>query len=168
MSVFAFLFQDWEKNRGNTKGRIAALAFRGANACKKYKYLKIFFFLHALWYKFFFEWIIGMEIPKEVTIGKGLKIYHLQAIVINKNVRIGTDCQLRHSTTIGNKGTGGKCPVIGNNVNIGAHVCIIGDIVIGDNVNIGAGSVVVKDVPSNCTVVGNPAKIITQIKQCYE
>lgn len=30
----------------------------------------------------------------------------------------------------------------------------------GNNVTVGAGSVVVKDVPDNCVIVGNPAKII--------
>lgn len=40
---------------------------------------------------------------------------------------------------------------------------IIGNVNIGDNVIVGAGSVVVKDVPSNCVVAGNPAKIIKYI-----
>ena len=35
-----------------------------------------------------------------------------------------------------------------------------GGIKIGDNVNIGANCVVTKDVPSNCTVIGNPAIIV--------
>ena len=35
-----------------------------------------------------------------------------------------------------------------------------GGVKIGNNVIIGAGSVVVKDVPDNCVVAGNPAKII--------
>ncbi|MGN6493959.1 MAG: serine O-acetyltransferase [Agriterribacter sp.] len=163
MSGLTFLFQDWPHNKGNTKGRIVAVAFRLANICSKHNFLKLILFPHLIFYKFFFEWILGIEIPKEVSIGKGLKVYHLQAIVINKKVRIGENCQLRQSTTIGNKGPGTGCPVIGNNVNIGANVCIIGDIVIGNNVNIGAGSVVVKNVPDNCTVAGNPARIIKQI-----
>ncbi|MDT2012433.1 hypothetical protein MX632_10440 [Carnobacterium divergens] len=33
-------------------------------------------------------------------------------------------------------------------------------VTIGDNVKIGANAVVTKDVPSNCTVVGNPGKIV--------
>ena len=53
-----------------------------------------------------------------------------------------------------------KSPVLGNNVYIGAGAKIIGGITIGNNVKIGAGSVVVKNVPDNCTVVGNPARII--------
>ena len=31
---------------------------------------------------------------------------------------------------------------------------------IGNNVKIGAGSIVLKDVPDNCTVVGNPGRIV--------
>ncbi|HWK03603.1 MAG TPA: hypothetical protein VNS58_08220 [Puia sp.] len=104
-----------------------------------------------------------MEIPYSTSIGKGLKIYHLQAIVINGSTVIGENFILRQSTTIGNKEKGGNSPVIGNNVDVGANVCIIGDLTIGDRVNIGAGSVVVKNVPAGCTVVGNPARIIKQV-----
>ena len=34
--------------------------------------------------------------------------------------------------------------------------------VIGNNVVVGAGCVVVHDVPDNCTVVGNPARVVKQ------
>lgn len=37
---------------------------------------------------------------------------------------------------------------------------VFGPIEIGNNVIIGAGAVVSKNVPDNCTVVGNPAYII--------
>ena len=51
-------------------------------------------------------------------------------------------------------------PWLGDNVDVGANVVVIGGVRIGNNVKIGAGSVVTKDVPDNCTVVGNPARII--------
>lgn len=72
---------------------------------------------------------------------------------------IGTDCWINQLVTIGHSNVG-KNPIIGNNVQIGTGAIVIGDITIGNNVLIGAGSVVVKSVPDNCTVVGNPARII--------
>ena len=36
----------------------------------------------------------------------------------------------------------------------------MGNVTIGNNVIIGAGCVVTKDLPDNCTVVGNPARIV--------
>ncbi|MFI2744577.1 serine acetyltransferase [Zhouia sp. PK063] len=155
-----FLLQDYKQNEGNTKGKIVAFCFRLANISTKNNFYKIILIPYRIFYKLFFEWIIGFEIPYNVFIGKGLRIYHLQSIVINKNTIIGENITIRQNCTIGNSHANGKCPVIGNNVEIGANVCIIGNIHIGDNVKIGAGSVVVKDVPSNCIIVGNPSKII--------
>jgi serine O-acetyltransferase len=89
--------------------------------------------------------------------------YHPFSTVINAK-SIGANFQFRNGLTIGNKGNDNtKTPVIGSNVTVGANVVIIGDIVIGDHVVIGAGSVVVKDVPSNCVIAGNPARIIKQV-----
>jgi acetyltransferase-like isoleucine patch superfamily enzyme len=47
---------------------------------------------------------------------------------------------------------------IGSNCWIGANAVILPGVEIGDNVIIGAGSVVTKNIPSNCTVKGVPAK----------
>ena len=49
---------------------------------------------------------------------------------------------------------------IGRNCIIGTRSIIMPGIVIGDSSIIAAGAVVTKDVPNNCMVAGNPAKII--------
>lgn len=41
---------------------------------------------------------------------------------------------------------------------------ILGNITIGKNSKIGAGSIVQNDIPSNCTAVGVPARIVKQEK----
>jgi acetyltransferase-like isoleucine patch superfamily enzyme len=49
---------------------------------------------------------------------------------------------------------------IGRNCFIAVGAIILPGINIGNEVIVGAGAVVTKDVPSNCVVAGNPAKII--------
>lgn len=51
-----------------------------------------------------------------------------------------------------------------DNVFIGAHSIIIGNVKIGPNAIIAAGSVVTKDVPANSIVGGNPAKVISDME----
>jgi acetyltransferase-like isoleucine patch superfamily enzyme len=51
---------------------------------------------------------------------------------------------------------------IGNNCFIAVGAIILPGVKIGDEVIVGAGAVVTKDVPSNCVVAGNPAKIIRE------
>lgn len=161
------LFQDWQRNKRNIKGKLILVCYRIAHLATKNKGLFIILIPYLMIYRVIIEWFLGCELPYKTNVGKGLIIYHGQSLVINDGSVLGENCILRHCTTIGNKqladGTYSKCPVIGNNVDIGSNVCIIGDIAIGDNVKIGAGSVVVKDIPPNSIVVGNPAKVIKTI-----
>lgn len=52
---------------------------------------------------------------------------------------------------------------IGNNVWIGAQVCILPGVTIGDNCVIGAGSVVNKDIPAGSLAAGNPCHVIRKL-----
>lgn len=164
MSFFAYLFQDRKANRGNIKGQLVLFCFRLVQLINRSMVLKVIFFLYLVWYRVTIEWFLGIELPRKLTAGKGLIIYHGQALVINQGVILGDNCVLRNSVTIGHKkladGSFSGCPRIGNNVDIGANACIVGDVVVGDNVIIGAGAVVTKNIPDNCTVVGNPARIL--------
>lgn len=52
---------------------------------------------------------------------------------------------------------------VGNNVWIGAHVCVLPGVTIGDGCVIGAGSVVNKDIPAGTLAAGNPCRVIRQL-----
>ena len=108
----------------------------------------------------FIGYIIGVDIPWKTKIGKGFRISHPMGIVIHENTIIGENCWIRQNTTIGIDLRTKDAPIIGDNVNIGANTCIIGNVKIGDNSIIGAGSVVVKSIPENSFAVGNPCKVI--------
>lgn len=54
---------------------------------------------------------------------------------------------------------------VGNNVWIGANVCVLPGVSIGNNCVIGAGSVVNKDIPDNSLAVGNPCKVIRTLTE---
>lgn len=84
---------------------------------------------------------------------------------IGPNVSIYTAC---HSTDPEERNTRQEWarPVtIGNNVWIGGSTTILPGVTIGDNVSIGAGSVVVRDIPANTVAVGNPCRVVKQLKK---
>ena len=54
---------------------------------------------------------------------------------------------------------------IGDNVWIGGKVLINPGISIGDNAVVGSGSVVTRDIPSNVIALGNPCKVLREIKE---
>ena len=162
--MLKYIFQDWYANKYSTKGRFVLVLFRFFQILNKYKFTKILFYPFIFIYRILIEWILGIEINLNAQIGKDCKLFHGQSLVINGTTIIGKNCLLRNSITIGSKvledGTITKAATIGDDVDIGSNSVIIGDIKIGDNVTIGAGSVVVKNIPDNCIVAGNPAKII--------
>lgn len=111
------------------------------------------------------RWLPGLEtIEINGKIGRGLMVHHSFAVISPE--RAGKNLTVLPGVVIGRgrerSSGGGYKPVIGNNVFIAANATVIGGITIGDNVTIGAGSLVNKDIPSNCVVVGNPARILVK------
>lgn len=93
--------------------------------------------------------------------GGGFLVFHGNSTIVYAQ-SIGKNFSVYQNVTIGRgkKIDGNDVPLIGDNVFVGTGAIIIGGIHIGNNVKIGAGTLVNKDVPDNCTVVGNPMRII--------
>lgn len=82
---------------------------------------------------------------------------------IGPNVSIYTACHPLDAATRNTTVEWAEPETIGHNVWIGGNAVILPGVTIGDNVVVGAGSVVTRDVPSDCVVAGNPARIIKRL-----
>lgn len=104
----------------------------------------------------------GIEIHPGATIGKGLFIDHGSGVIIGETAELGDNITLYQGVTLGGTGKeqGKRHPTLGDNVMVSAGAKVLGSFKIGENSKIGAGSVVLKEVPSNCTVVGVPGRIV--------
>lgn len=102
----------------------------------------------------------GADISPAAFIGAGMKVNHFIGIVVRSECIIGRNLNLRQNTTIGRKDSTSEFGFIsiGDNVDIGANSCIIGNIKIGDDVIIGAMSFINKDVPSRVIVYNKREK----------
>ncbi len=106
----------------------------------------------------------GIEIHPGAQIGQGVFIDHGHGVVIGETAIIGDFALIYQGVTLGGTGkeTGKRHPTIGQNAIIGAGAKVLGNINVGDHVRIGAGSVILRDIPSNCTVVGIPGRIVNR------
>ena len=109
-------------------------------------------------------------VSKYVKLGEGNIIMHQTTInanvhiknncIINSHALIEHDCKVSSHVHISTKSTiNGDC-VIDEGSFIGSGTTLIQGIKIAENVVVGAGCVVTKDIGRNCTVIGNPGRII--------
>ncbi len=110
----------------------------------------------------FNRFLTGIEIHPAAKIGRRLFIDHGMGVVIGETAEIGDDVTLYHGVTLG--GTtwqkGKRHPTLEDGVVVGAGAKVLGPFTVGKNAKIGSNAVVTKAVPSEVTVVGNPARFI--------
>ncbi|MGA7932677.1 MAG: serine O-acetyltransferase [Kovacikia sp.] len=108
------------------------------------------------------RFLTGIEIHPGARIGRGVFIDHGMGVVIGETAIVGDYVLIYQGVTLGGTGkeSGKRHPTLGENVVVGAGAKVLGNLMIGNNVRIGAGSVVLRDVPSDCTVVGVPGRIV--------
>jgi len=109
------------------------------------------------WY---FRTVYGMNIAKDVRLSfkcridktnpKGLSIGEKTIVAFDAIILSHDYASRRHAAKT----------VIGTHCFIGCGSIILPNVTIGNHSIVAAGSVVTKDVPANCIVAGNPAKVI--------
>lgn len=109
--------------------------------------------------RMFFKPLNTIEIEGDIR--GGMRISHNYCVIHPQTA--GENLSVGHGATIGkNDRESGvpRYPILGDNVSIYTNAIVFGSITVGNNVVIGAGAVVNRDIPDDCTVVGNPCRII--------
>ena len=110
--------------------------------------------------------LLGYEFQTGCRIGPGLQLCHGGRIIINGDAVIGKNATIRGNCCIGNDGISEGSPVIGDDVEFGFGVSVLGDIRVADHTWIAAGAVVSRDVTEPWTVVGGvPARKISVVRE---
>ncbi len=122
-----------------------------------------------------------VEIQKNASVGRQCKIsshtFVCEGVTIEDNVFIGHGVMFINdiyprATANGQLQTEAdwkvEQTVIKNGASIGSGATILANVTIGENAIVGAGSVVTKNVPANCIVAGNPAKVLRKIESAVE
>lgn len=122
-----------------------------------------------------------VEIQKNASVGRRCKIsshtFICEGVTIEDNVFIGHGVMFINdiyprATANGQLQTEAdwkvERTVIKAGASIGTGATILANVTIGENAIVGAGSVVTKDVPANCIVAGNPAKMLRKIDSVVE
>jgi sugar O-acyltransferase (sialic acid O-acetyltransferase NeuD family) len=104
------------------------------------------------------EFGYGNLVCSNVVINTMAKIGN--GVIINSGAIIEHECLIANFAHIAPGAVIAGNVVVGERTFIGANATVKQGVRIGKDVTIGAGTVIISDIPDNCTVVGNPGKII--------
>lgn len=109
--------------------------------------------------------ITGAEISNKAIIGPGLKILHPTGVHLGPDVILGARAVICDSSSIvtNREPDGREKQVIGDSLWLSAGGRIMGNVLLGDKVWVGPNSVVLKDVESEMTAFGIPARIFPEV-----
>lgn len=120
---------------------------------------------------FFCDYGYNIEIGENFFMNMNCVILDGAKVKFGDNVFVAPNCGFYtagHPLDVKRRNSGleyAKPITIGNNVWIGAQVCVLPGVSIGDNTVIGAGSVVTKNIPANVLAYGNPCRVIREITE---
>ncbi|MGO4256687.1 serine O-acetyltransferase [Marmoricola sp. RAF53] len=113
--------------------------------------------------------MLGADLSPGPRIGPGFMMPHPSGVCIGFDLVIGSNVTFAGGVTCGARypdprmagfTPDQKFARIGDNVTIGAHAVIVGEVHIGDNALVGAHTLVTKDVPESAVMFGIPARKI--------
>jgi acetyltransferase-like isoleucine patch superfamily enzyme len=106
-----------------------------------------------------------MRFGDRCFVNVGSTIICVEEIVVGNDVAFANDVYVMDSDSHGVEGRPHKqAPVhIGDGCWIGARAMILPGVTLGKRVLVAAGAVVTRDVPDDCLVAGNPARVVRQL-----
>lgn len=108
------------------------------------------------------KFLTGIEIHPGAKIGRGILIDHGSGVVIGETAEVGDDCTIYQGATLGGTGKdkGKRHPTLEAGVLVGSGAKILGPFTVGAGAKIAANAVVLRPVPTGCTAVGVPARVV--------